>query len=234
MGQIDILPIFLSVLISVIATSVVFILYQYLKKSSYDIQNNRAILDEIRQSYEKQIYILNDKLLQNEERWVDINHLLLKTKSKQDINYNIKLNDFLIANGISNKDLEINPNMIFVLTPFNKIFLDDFLIIKNVCSNVGLSCYRGDEDYFQSDIFAAILKYIVRSRVIIANLNGRNPNVMYELGISQALNKPVILISKAPEKLPIDIKSKRFIIYKNDEDLERKLSNELTRILKDN
>jgi hypothetical protein len=53
---------------------------------------------------------------------------------------------------------------------------------------------------------------------------------MYELGIAQALDKPVILLSQEPENLPIDIKSKRFLIYKSHQNLEEILSNTLTSI----
>lgn len=65
-----------------------------------------------------------------------------------------------------------------------------------------------------------MLKFIVKSNLIIANINGRNPNVLYELGIAQAFDKPVILISGEPENLPIDIKSKKFLIYKDYEELQ--------------
>lgn len=63
--------------------------------------------------------------------------------------------------------------------------------------------------------------------MIIANINGRNPNVLYELGITQALDKPVILISREPEKLPIDIKSKRFLIYRDYKVLQEMIRQEL-------
>lgn len=55
---------------------------------------------------------------------------------------------------------------------------------------------------------------------------GRNPNVLYELGIAQALDKPVILISREPEQLPIDIKSKRFLIYRDYKELQKMIGQE--------
>ncbi|MBK8089395.1 MAG: hypothetical protein IPK31_16460 [Chitinophagaceae bacterium] len=93
-----------------------------------------------------------------------------------------------------------------------------------------MRCERGDEKFYRGDIFSQILKSIVKANLIIANINGRNANVLYELGIAQALDKPTIFIAKSVEDIPLDIKSKRFIIYKSDLDLERLLKAELLRI----
>lgn len=68
-----------------------------------------------------------------------------------------------------------------------------------------------------------MLRYIVKAKLVIANINGRNPNVMYELGIAHALDKPVLLLSKEIGSLPVDLKSKRFLIYNSYNELERKL-----------
>lgn len=69
-----------------------------------------------------------------------------------------------------------------------------------------------------------------KANLIIANINGRNANVMYELGIAQAMDKPVLLVSKDPESLPVDIKSKRFLIYSDYENLKNLIRNELINI----
>jgi hypothetical protein len=37
--------------------------------------------------------------------------------------------------------------------------------------------------------------------------------VFYELGIAHAIDKPTILVGKAPDGLAIDVQSKRFIFY---------------------
>ena len=117
--------------------------------------------------------------------------------------------------------------MIFILTPFHDKFREDYEVIKDVCSQNGFKAFRGDENYFKSDIFPEMLKLIVKSSLIIANINGRNPNVLYELGIAQALDKPVLLVSQKPKDLPIDIKSKKFLIYTSYTDLQEKIRKEL-------
>lgn len=67
--------------------------------------------------------------------------------------------------------------------------------------------------------------------MIVANIDGRNPNVFYELGIAHALGKEVILIAKSVEEVPFDIRSNKLIIYKDIQELSASLKKELTRSL---
>lgn len=223
--------------VTILVTLVAFILFQNLKKSRYDKENHKVILESIRHSLEKQMYGINDRLILNEERWRDVNHLLLKNEYAEVnslINNGKKTyySDFLKANGLTENDLTIDNRLIFILTPFHDMYAEDYSVIREVCTSAGFKCFRGDENYFKGDIFPEMLKLIVKSNLIIANVNGRNPNVLYELGIAQALDKAVILISREPEKLqlPIDIKSKRFLIYNSYTDLKERLRIELINI----
>ena len=71
------------------------------------------------------------------------------------------------------------------------------------------------------------------SKIIIAELTGRNPNVLYELGLCHALGKPVIIITQAMEDVPFDLKSLRCIVYNtSDPDWAKKLKNNLIKTLK--
>lgn len=222
--EISLNTILISAAVSLVAVIVTWLTSKRLKKTIYDDEYNKVILESIRASLETQMYNLNDRMIQNEERWRDVNHLLIRNenlKNENPINNlsKVGLTTFLKANGISENDLLIDSRLIFVLTPFHKQFDEDYHIIRDVCSSSGFTCIRGDESNFKSDIFPEILRRLVKARLVIANVNGRNPNVMYELGIAHAMDKPVILISREPENLPIDIKSKKFLIYKDYTDL---------------
>lgn len=226
----------ITLIISAILSLVALFLFLRLKKSKYDNEKNTAILESIRYSLEEKMYGLNDRLVQSEERWRDVNHLLIKNKynevespisnSKQ-----VTYSTFLRENGIEKNDLIIDDKLIFILTPFHDKYYEDYNVIRDACQKSGFKTLRGDENYFKSDIFPEVLKLIVKSSLIIANINGRNSNVLYELGIAHALNKPVLLISKEPENLPIDIKSKRFLIYSNYSDLQEMIRKELFNII---
>lgn len=233
--QIDIGIIIIFVL-SIIAALIAYMLISNRKKAKYDIENQKAILDEVRSSFEKQIYTLNDRLIQSEERWRDVNHLLLRKEYLENAEsiqtlHKIHYTEFLKSNGIQENDLNVNKRLIFVLTPFNTQFYNEFMTIKEVCTNMGFTCIRGDEKQFKGDIFPEMLKYIVQARIIIANINGRNPNVLYELGVAQALDKSVILVSKEPKDLPIDIQSQRFLIYSDSTTLADSLKTELQKLI---
>jgi len=188
-------------------------------KSKYNEDLKRIELESLRDSFEKKIYEITDRLLMSEERWKDVNHLLISTQKNSNNEYSsnkkVYLSKFLEAAGIDKTDLTVDPKLVFILTPFNNKHQDIYNTISKVCNSVGLKCQRGDEDFIHSDILSHILKQIVKASFVIANVNGRNPNVYYELGIAHALDKPTIIIAKSPNNLTFDIKAKRVIFYEN-------------------
>ena len=223
-------------LVSVVISLFVLFLSSKLRKGKYDEQNSKVVLEGIRESIEQKIYALNDRLVQSEERWRDVNHLLLsdKKRNRLDIGMEKRLtfySEFLQANGIAEQDLIIDNRLIFVLTPFSDRYYDEFMIIKSTCEKLGFRCIRGDEKEFKGDIFPEMLRYIAEARIIIANINGRNPNVLYELGVAQAMDKSVILVSQEPNEIPVDIKSQRFLIYSDSNSLVELLRVELSKLL---
>lgn len=72
---------------------------------------------------------------------------------------------------------------------------------------------------------------ILQSRFIIVNINGRNPNVFYELGIAQSIGKPTLILSKTINDIPFDISSQNMIIYNSSEELESHLHKTLRNVL---
>lgn len=67
----------------------------------------------------------------------------------------------------------------------------------------------GDEGN-QQNILRDIIEPIYKADVVIADLTGLNPNVMYELGIAHTFNKKTIVITKDDlSKLPFDLKQYR-------------------------
>lgn len=70
--------------------------------------------------------------------------------------------------------------------------------------------------YEVGSITNAIIKEIIESDLVIANLTKLNPNVMFELAIRYSFGKPVIVIAERNTKLPFDINSENTIFYVND------------------
>ena len=66
----------------------------------------------------------------------------------------------------------------------------------------------------------------------MAVLDGRNPNVFYEIGIAHCLGKQVILVAEKydKEEIPFNLKQERFIFYKSLNELQQKLENALVSV----
>ncbi len=73
---------------------------------------------------------------------------------------------------------------------------------------------RADAEIFGTGkIIDQIWAGINSARVLVAELTGRNPNVLYELGMAHALRKPVVLVSSNEDDVPFDVRHVRVIYY---------------------
>ena len=205
------------------------------RQSKYNDEKNRIELDQARAYYEEKLYRIQNELMENERRWSDVNNLVLSAQVKNDANStNIETIELIQKNfGIENLDSTENKKSVFVLTPFLEKEFETFEVIKNTCMEVNLTCTRGDEVFRDKDILTHIISSISKSSVIIANLNGRNANVFYELGICHSMGKPVILISRNKNNLPFDIQNKNIVFYSELSELQTQLKNELLKIFID-
>lgn len=213
--------------------ALMFYTMQKKRESRYDEERKKIELDLLRHNVESEIYGLNKRLSKTSARFEDAYHLQLdgnkisieKEKSK------ILLNEFLKSAGLKQSDL-IEKDFVFVLTPFHGEFDEVYETIRSICEKADIRCIRGDEQNFKGDIFSHVLKNLVQAKVVIANLGGRNPNVLYELGLAHALDKTTILVSQLLDELPVDIKSKRVVTYKDFSDLKSILPVELLKAMK--
>jgi len=115
---------------------------------------------------------------------------------------------------------EIDPRLAFVLMPFMDELTEIYTtIIKPTVENneFGLVCKRADEIKSNKAIMQDVWKSICEARLIIADLTGLNPNVMYELGVAHTLGKETLIIYRKDEnvKFPFDIAHIRRIEYEN-------------------
>lgn len=224
-----------GILTALIAATAAFFVATSLReksKSGYDIVNQRAELSEMRKAYEEQIKNLSLQLTATEQRWKDVNHLLLSSQRVElKGSSRTQTSNFLTAMGIGEKELTVDPKLVLMLTPFDRSFDQTYQSVVETCRRVGLTCVRGDEEDAHGDILTHILKIMVKARLVVANIGSRNPNVYYELGIAHAMDKPTILISETLNEIPFDIQSKRILIYNDPSELETKLPETLARAL---
>jgi len=104
--------------------------------------------------------------------------------------------------------------LVFVLMPFRDPFNKYYrAIFRPAVEDAGFVALRSDEIFGPTEIIRDLWGSIHNARVVLAELTGRNPNVMYEVGLSHGLGKPVVLVAQSMEDVPFDLRSLRCILY---------------------
>lgn len=229
-----ILTIFLVIIVCI--TAIIMAIVMVYNKDSKDNKDgepriNVALNDE-RSYLERQISELNEKLVSTDERWREAYHLIMTSQNKQvDGNGVVSIEKFLEGFGIDVNQIKVQKDLAFVLVPFHMDYIQTYEIIKSTCIKAKMIAMKGDEEFVPKDVLQHIVKCIVKSRIVIANLDGRNPNVFYELGIAHALNKPTILIAHINTEVPFDLKNQYLVLYKNENELKERLFDVLLKVM---
>lgn len=109
-----------------------------------------------------------------------------------------------------------------VMMPFSRDFDPVHETIRIACSDLGLATRRVDEIYGPQKIMDDIFSTIAQSQVVVGDLTGRNPNVLYETGLAHALDRDVVITVQNDQDVPFDLRHIRFIKYlQNTEGLVR-------------
>lgn len=87
------------------------------------------------------------------------------------------------------------------------------LLIRPACEENGYEVLRIDSVYSTGSITQEIIKFILDSDLVIADLTNANPNVMYELGVRHSSGRPALIMAHRGENLPFDISSYRSLFY---------------------
>ena len=90
----------------------------------------------------------------------------------------------------------IEPTLASAMMPFDADFNTVYDSIREASNNAGLRCQRADDIWENPAIIQDVVSLIDRSRIVICDCTGRNPNVFYETGIAHTLGREVILITQ--------------------------------------
>ena len=96
---------------------------------------------------------------------------------------------------------------------FSKVFNQ---IIKPAIMQAGYEPVRVDQNKISDQIIAKIIENIVECDMAICDLSTNNPNVLYELGLRHAFDKPVVLIRDNKTQNIFDIQGISIIQYRSE------------------
>lgn len=113
--------------------------------------------------------------------------------------------------------------MVSVMMPFDGTFTAVYESIREAALAVGLRARRADDIWEAPAVIQDVVSLIDRSRVVICDCSGRNPNVFYEIGIAHTLGREVVLIAQNEEDIPFDLRHLRHLRYLNNAEGRRAL-----------
>ncbi|KPA16123.1 hypothetical protein MHK_003671 [Candidatus Magnetomorum sp. HK-1] len=111
------------------------------------------------------------------------------------------------------RDVEVDRESIFVLMPLGQKLEPIYDVIQQAAQKAGLRTMRADQILAGGSILDQIFENIAHSGLIIADLTGRNQNVMYELGIANTMGKKTLLLAQNIEEVPFDVRHQRVLVY---------------------
>lgn len=103
---------------------------------------------------------------------------------------------------------------IFVIQPFSEYYNIVFSAILEASSQLNVKVIRADQAPFPSNNEAQSIKQVIAdASLVVADISHENPNVMFEIGLAQNLNIPVILIAQTASSIPSNLRHYRIIFY---------------------
>ena len=84
-------------------------------------------------------------------------------------------------------------------------------IVEPAMETFQLTVVRADAIDKPGIITRQIIDYIMRSRLVIADLSFHNPNVFYELALRHAVKLPIVQLIRTSDKVPFDVNQMRTI-----------------------
>ena len=175
------------------------------------------------------IYGMYKKILE------EVNNTIKKGQPSQSIKIIIEDSPSLVCKPIfKSRNFKTDKEICFVLMPFRanfeRLYKDH---IKPTIEKFGFEVIKANDLFTTSPIIEDIWEQINKSRLVVADLTGKNANVFYELGITHTVGKETIIITQNDDDVPFDLKHLRYFKYDDNEKGWNHLDECLVKILKD-
>lgn len=85
---------------------------------------------------------------------------------------------------------------------FTKVYEQIFV---PAIQKAGFLAHRVDQDHLSETIMLKIFDNVQNAPIALCDLSARNPNVLYELGIRHAYDKPVVLVQDEKTERIFDV-----------------------------
>jgi hypothetical protein len=109
---------------------------------------------------------------------------------------------------------------LFVIMPFGAAWSDGiYAFIRRAVARLDapaerIHLYRADDIVSPGQISVQIKEAIESADVVIADITGVNPNVMWELGYADGREKQIVILNQTPSASPFDIADRRQVAYR--------------------
>lgn len=87
-------------------------------------------------------------------------------------------------------------------------------IIRPALLPLGYTVIRGDRLTTPGAVNTRIVRELRAADLVVADLTGLNPNVMFEIGVRQAWNLPLVLIAQSNTTIPSGVQGIQVVLYK--------------------
>jgi small subunit ribosomal protein S1 len=78
-------------------------------------------------------------------------------------------------------------------------------VIERTVADLGMKAIRADEIYGAMPLLDRLWQGIQEAELVIADLTGRSPNVLYEVGLAHVIGKRILILTMYPDDVPVDL-----------------------------